>query len=171
MKKDGRSQRLLACYGEPSRFRVVTALLAGECCVSDLAAMVGLSQSCTTRHLQALVREGLVAGKREGKRVIFRVCLEEPRIAEIVQWAAAGRDAPHDRGRPTLSSDGPAAPPAFDAPSSRSEGSEDLATPDYAGPARDGSDPPDEIINPGAETEAEMPSPALRRGDIEDFLL
>ena len=40
--------------------------------VSQLAGAVRLSQSCTTRHLQALQRAGLVKRVRDGKRVLFR---------------------------------------------------------------------------------------------------
>ena len=48
-------------------------LLSGvERSVSQLARAVRLSQSCTTRHLQALERAGLVKGVRDGKRVVFR---------------------------------------------------------------------------------------------------
>jgi DNA-binding transcriptional ArsR family regulator len=75
--------------GDPSRFRVVVALIGGERCVGDLAIALGRSQSCTTRHLQALGREGLVRGRREGKRVMFRLVLEDPKVAGLVQWATS----------------------------------------------------------------------------------
>ena len=81
-----RTQRLFACLGDPSRFRVVTTLAAGEYCVTDLARVIGLSQSCTTRHLQALQREGLVVGLRNGKRVVFRLNTDEPMVAGLVGW-------------------------------------------------------------------------------------
>ena len=64
-------QRFLACLSDPSRFSLVTTLIEGPLCVTDLAMRVGLSQSCTTRHLQILEREGIVSGQRHGKRVIF----------------------------------------------------------------------------------------------------
>jgi ArsR family transcriptional regulator len=64
-------QRFLACLSDPSRFSLVTTLLEGPRCVTELATMVGLSQSCTTRHLQILERAGIVAGERRGKRVLF----------------------------------------------------------------------------------------------------
>jgi DNA-binding transcriptional ArsR family regulator len=114
MPHDPRTQRLLACLGDPSRFRVAATLLLGEYCVTDLAAKIGLSQSCTTRHLQVLRREGVVCGVRHGKRVIFRLCLDEPRVTALVRWALsavaadgsplalAGADLHHEResGRP-----------------------------------------------------------------------
>jgi predicted transcriptional regulator len=59
-------QRLLACIAEPSRYRVLMALAEGDRCVTEVAAAVGLSQSCTTRHLQTLQRAGVLERVREG---------------------------------------------------------------------------------------------------------
>lgn len=94
-----RSQRLLACLGDRSRFRVVTELLVGEYCVSELARQVGLSQSCTTRHLQVLEREGLVNRVRKGKRVFFQLREGEPGIDGLIEWAMT-RTAPAGPWRP-----------------------------------------------------------------------
>ena len=91
---DARAQRIFACLGDPSRYRVVAKLKAGELCVTDLAREIGLSQSCTTRHLQALQREGLVVRSRSGKRVIFRLRTEEPFVAGLLGWA--GSSGPYD---------------------------------------------------------------------------
>src|SRR5215831_4037109 len=69
-----RLQDALATLAAPRRFDLVLLMLAGEDrSVSQLADAVGLSQSCTTRHLQALARAGLVKGVRDGKRVVFRI--------------------------------------------------------------------------------------------------
>jgi DNA-binding transcriptional ArsR family regulator len=81
-----RARGLFACLGEASRYRIVATLSAGERCVSDLAREVALSQSCTTRHLQALERVGLVAGVRQGKRVVFRLRTDDPRVGGLLEW-------------------------------------------------------------------------------------
>ncbi len=81
------TQRLMACLGEASRFRLVRALLDGDRCVTDLATEVGLSQSCTTRHLQALERRRIVLGTRTGKRVMYRLRQEEPALRLLLAWA------------------------------------------------------------------------------------
>ena len=91
-----RSQSILACLGDESRFRVVSELVRGERCVTDLAGLVGLSQSCTTRHLQALERVGIVTSMRAGKRVLFRVS-EEPRVVALIAWAL-----PRDSSLPVM---------------------------------------------------------------------
>lgn len=81
---DGFRDRM-ACLADESRFRIVLALAAAEQCVSDLARSVGLSQSCTTRHLQALARRGLVRGDRRGRQVVFALQLDAPEIRVVLQ--------------------------------------------------------------------------------------
>lgn len=115
-----RLRRQLACLGDPSRFALAQALLPGERCVTELASLVGLSQSCTTRHLQALAREGLIRSRRDGKRVLCRLAHDDataavlalvgsPAPAEAVP-VPARRAAPR---RPRLELPGPI-PPADD---------------------------------------------------------
>jgi DNA-binding transcriptional ArsR family regulator len=92
-----RTRRLLACLGDPSRFALAQALLPGERCVTELATLVGLSQSCTTRHLQALAREGLIRSRRDGKRVLCRLAHDEATAAVL---ALVGNPAPAREGAP-----------------------------------------------------------------------
>jgi DNA-binding transcriptional ArsR family regulator len=83
---------LLACLADASRFRLVSALTRGERCVTELAHDVGLSQSCTTRHLQALKLVGVVSAQRQGKRVVYGLRSDVPRVSSLLSWAmgAAG---------------------------------------------------------------------------------
>jgi DNA-binding transcriptional ArsR family regulator len=80
-------RRILACLGDSSRFRLVRSLITSRRYVTELASEVGLSQSCTTRHLQALQREGIVTGARDGKRVMYRLRSESVLVRELVGWA------------------------------------------------------------------------------------
>ena len=80
-------RRILACLGDSSRFRLVRSLITSRRYVTELASEVGLSQSCTTRHLQALQREGIVSGARDGKRVMYRLRSESVLVRELVGWA------------------------------------------------------------------------------------
>jgi len=66
---------------------MVMRLARGERCVTELAAEVGLSQSCTTRHLQALQKEGIVRGVRSGKRVMFALSPSHGGIHPVLRWA------------------------------------------------------------------------------------
>jgi DNA-binding transcriptional ArsR family regulator len=87
-------QRLFATIGDPSRFKVLHVLLEGDFCVSAIAARIGLSQSCTTRHLQVLQREGVAVRTRVGKKVIFRVADGPPEMARLIEWAMIKQHPP-----------------------------------------------------------------------------
>lgn len=75
----------MACLADESRFRIVLALAGAEQCVSELARTVGLSQSCTTRHLQSLARRGLVQGSRRGRQVVFALCFDTQEIRLVLR--------------------------------------------------------------------------------------
>ena len=81
------AQRVLACLGDPSRFRMLALLADGDRCVTDIAREVRLSQSCTTRHLQVMLRHAIVSRVRQGKRVLFRLRDDEPDMASLLEWA------------------------------------------------------------------------------------
>jgi DNA-binding transcriptional ArsR family regulator len=105
------TRHLLACLGDASRFRLVLRLVEATRCASDLALDVGLSQSCTTRHLQAMERAGIVSGTRYGKRVLFRLRREEGAVDALIRWALqhgaaaaeSAREVPR-RARPRVGS-------------------------------------------------------------------
>jgi ArsR family transcriptional regulator, virulence genes transcriptional regulator len=86
---DSCTRALLSCLGEASRYRLVRALAGQDLCVGELALAVGLSQSCTTRHLQALERAGVVRGRREGRKVRFRLSAGNPALEALLAWALA----------------------------------------------------------------------------------
>jgi DNA-binding transcriptional ArsR family regulator len=184
MKLGARKPRMLACLGDASRFRLVAVLSAKSRCVTDLARDVGLSQSCTTRHLQALKRVGLVCAQRAGKRVMYHLCSDEPQVVSLLSWALAARReavvAPGasrvtarsrpgggDLGKPAPTRARARARPAHRNPEHRPvTGSPDVLADVPAGSLPDSA--------PQASPTAEpVPEPAFRRrsGDLEDFLL
>lgn len=90
---------MLASLGHASRFRIALSLIQGERCVGDLALAIGLSQSCTTRHIQALERAGLVRSRRDGKRVLVGLDRERRGVAPLIGWLLSGSGtAPRDGG-------------------------------------------------------------------------
>ena len=105
---ESRLQRLLACLGDPSRFRVLSVLVEGDRCVTEIAVRVRLSQSCTTRHLQTLQREGVVSRVRSGKRVFFRIVQSDPLVTRILEWALL-RGSPEARPSAPVASRSPVA--------------------------------------------------------------
>lgn len=61
--------RLLKAIADPARLQVVSLLRsaeAGEACVCDLTAPLGLSQSTVSHHLRILADAGLVRRERRG---------------------------------------------------------------------------------------------------------
>jgi len=66
-------------FADPTRLRVLNALVAGELCVCDLVDLLGMPQPAVSRHLAYLRRMGLVTATREWKFAHYR--LAEPRNA------------------------------------------------------------------------------------------
>lgn len=64
--------RTFHVLAEPARLGIVAALLeAGELCVCDLAATVGLSETSTSQHLRILRAERTVRSRRDGRVVYY----------------------------------------------------------------------------------------------------
>lgn len=55
---------------------------AGEATVGELADLVGLSQSALSQHLGRLREDGLVATRRAGTTIHYR--LADPRVAQLI---------------------------------------------------------------------------------------
>src|SRR6266436_899826 len=63
--------------GHAHRLELLEYLGQGERSVEDLAGRAGLKIANTSRHLQLLRRAALVHGRREGKRVYYRLAAED----------------------------------------------------------------------------------------------
>ena len=57
--------------GDPTRVRLLDALTHGECCVCDLAALVGLSESAVSHQLRLLRGARLVRARRAGRMAYY----------------------------------------------------------------------------------------------------
>lgn len=80
MSNDGPKHAVLACFaevaqaiGHANRLELLEHLGQGERSVEVLSARTGLSFPNTSRHLQRLRRARLVAARRDGKRVLYRL--------------------------------------------------------------------------------------------------
>lgn len=63
----------------PSRLLLLDTLSAGERCVAELTEIVGADPSTVSKHLAVLREAGLVAGRKAGAQVLYRVtcgCLD-----------------------------------------------------------------------------------------------
>ena len=56
---------------DPSRLRLLVALLTGELCVCDLAVAAGLSESATSHALRILRAHRVVAVRRSGRMAFY----------------------------------------------------------------------------------------------------
>lgn len=81
-----RRRSLLAAAADPSRQRILREIFPGSKHVSQIAEVLGLSQSCTTRHVQCLEAAGLVCPERAGKRVMVRVSPQDEQARALLSW-------------------------------------------------------------------------------------
>jgi rhodanese-related sulfurtransferase/DNA-binding MarR family transcriptional regulator len=76
--------------GHAHRLELLEHLGQGERSVEDLAARAGLTLANTSRHLQLLRRAALVEGRREGKRVYYRLAGEEAVVGLLLALSRVG---------------------------------------------------------------------------------
>lgn len=69
-----------------TRLRLLHALVrSGQLCVSDLGSAVGLRPQAVSNQLQRLVDRGIVASRREGNRIWYRVT--DPCVVQLLDLA------------------------------------------------------------------------------------
>lgn len=78
---------LFRAFSDTSRVRIMSALVAGEKNVRALAGLVGVSESAVSHHLRGLRQMRLVAARRDGREVYYRV--EDEHIIALFQQGVA----------------------------------------------------------------------------------
>lgn len=79
----GEAAQILRLLANERRLLVLCHLVTeGEVTVGRLAEMVGLSQPALSQHLARLRADGLVATRREGTTIHYRVA--DPRVGRIL---------------------------------------------------------------------------------------
>ncbi len=68
---------------DPSRVRLISALLDGELCVYDLAELLGMSQSAVSHQLRLLRNLHLVKNRKAGRTVYYS--LDDEHIRDLFQ--------------------------------------------------------------------------------------
>ncbi|WP_341904646.1 metalloregulator ArsR/SmtB family transcription factor [Polaromonas sp. YR568] len=68
---------LFAVLATPMRLRVLSALCEGEKSVNQLLAEIDTTQPNLSQHLAVLYRTGVLAKRKEGTQVIYRVQSEK----------------------------------------------------------------------------------------------
>lgn len=59
--------------GDPTRVRILMALVKGEMCVSDLAGNLGMTDSAVSHQLRILRNSRLVQFRKDGKNVLYSI--------------------------------------------------------------------------------------------------
>lgn len=56
---------------DPTRLRIINALMTSEMCVCDMADALGMSQSAVSHQLAALRSNRLIKFRRDGKQIYY----------------------------------------------------------------------------------------------------
>lgn len=74
----GKKSEILKALGHPVRLRIVEGLISScECNVNDMVGKLGLPQSTVSQHLSILRHRGIIAPRKEGVQVCYRVVDEK----------------------------------------------------------------------------------------------
>lgn len=77
-----RAAAMLAALSHEARLRVLCDLVTGERSAGELVDRSGLSQSALSQHLGRLREQGIVATRREGQSIFYRIA--DPDAARIM---------------------------------------------------------------------------------------
>lgn len=69
-------QDAIDAISHPARRAMLRLVLDGELPVNELAEQTGLSQPAASQHLKILRQAGLIQGRVDGRRRLYRVDLE-----------------------------------------------------------------------------------------------
>jgi ArsR family transcriptional regulator len=83
-----RIARVFHVLGQPERLKIVAALGSGEACVCHLEAALGYRQAYLSQQLMALRDASLVASRREGRFIFYR--LADPASLELIWQVGEG---------------------------------------------------------------------------------
>ncbi|MER0242448.1 metalloregulator ArsR/SmtB family transcription factor [Streptomyces sp. HSW2009] len=81
---------VMQALASPARVQILDRLLRSPCPVGELAAEVGMEQNTVSNHLRMLRHLGLVAGHRDGRRVLYS--LHDDHVATLIEQALSHVD-------------------------------------------------------------------------------
>ncbi|MBN2139476.1 MAG: winged helix-turn-helix transcriptional regulator [Desulfovibrionaceae bacterium] len=106
--------RVMKALSDPGRVKAVKMLEAGELCVCQIRAGLGLAQPTVSKHLKILEDAGLIQGRKVGRWVHYRLAGDQgseygrAMLEALKAWlnadkdvrrALAGTPAPRASGR------------------------------------------------------------------------
>jgi len=78
-----RVAELFASFSDPTRVRILSALMGGEVNVGDLVQAVGLSKSAISHQLRSLRDKRVIRARKQGRQVF--IALDDEHIKELFQ--------------------------------------------------------------------------------------
>jgi len=72
---------LLKALADETRFKIVEFLLEGEKCVCEIFPYVKRTQSTVSIHLGNLEDAGILASRREGKKIFYKI--NDKRVCDV----------------------------------------------------------------------------------------
>ncbi|HWF77841.1 MAG TPA: metalloregulator ArsR/SmtB family transcription factor [Caulobacteraceae bacterium] len=78
--------KLLRALSNERRLMILCQLGGRELAVGQVQALVGLSQSALSQHLAVLREQGVVATRREGQTILYRIA--DPAAVRVVETLA-----------------------------------------------------------------------------------
>jgi ArsR family transcriptional regulator, arsenate/arsenite/antimonite-responsive transcriptional repressor len=78
--------RLFHALADPTRLRIAELLRHGERCVCDLTAALDAGQSRLSFHLRTMKEAGLIADRRAGRWIYYRL---RPEALDVLRGALA----------------------------------------------------------------------------------
>lgn len=79
--------RYFSVLGEPTRLRILHALCQEEKCVNEIIRITGMAQANISRHLGLMYQAGMLARRREGTQIFYRVA--DPIYTELCRTVTA----------------------------------------------------------------------------------
>ncbi len=79
--------RLLSALGDTERLRLLDLIGEGEVCVGELAEATGAAMTTVSQRLKVLRERGLVAVRRDGKHMYYR--LADGHVGDLVRIGLA----------------------------------------------------------------------------------
>jgi ArsR family transcriptional regulator, cadmium/lead-responsive transcriptional repressor len=68
--------RFFRVLADANRLKIVESLASSECTVSELVALLGVTQPRISTHLACLRHCGFVSTERRGKEIVYRLVLD-----------------------------------------------------------------------------------------------
>ncbi len=97
-------EKLFQGLADRTRLRLLSLMADQEVCVCYFVEILGLPQPTISRHLAYLRRAGLVAARREGKWMHYRIVAPKDPLArqlltDTLRWLATDKEMQRDSAR------------------------------------------------------------------------